>query len=25
LLTCFVDGSKLDQNESRDGFHITET
>jgi hypothetical protein len=25
LLTCFVDSSKLDQNESRDGFHITET
>jgi hypothetical protein len=25
LLTCFVDGTKLDQNECRDGFHITET
>ncbi len=25
LLTCFVDGSKLDQNESGDEFHITET
>ncbi len=25
LLTCFVDGTKLDQNECRDGFHTTET